>query len=235
MGLDAVDQAVQRSAPQASALPIPANTAVLHDPKFLPRFESLGLDCEFGLVQRMEGLEPLGLLRWASTYPRQLIDMLETQFEGFGSPDHTTVDLGSSGEWQARDKRYFGMHTFISNPKLGPVLFTRQMSRRFKFLKDKLLEDLELAEKIFVYTKYDGGVADADLRRMSAALRAYGPNNLMYVRRPDRPEQDGTVIDWGQGVIIGYLSDLTADPQAVRQYHLKWKRLCQIAWPLAHP
>jgi hypothetical protein len=41
----------------------PENAAVMQ------RFCSLGLNCEFGEAQRKCGIEPLDLLRWASTPP----------------------------------------------------------------------------------------------------------------------------------------------------------------------
>ena len=43
----------------------------------LLRFESLGADCEFGLVQRRYGAEPLGLLRWNKDTQPLLIDGLK--------------------------------------------------------------------------------------------------------------------------------------------------------------
>jgi hypothetical protein len=36
---------------------------------FFPGFENLGGNCEFGLVQRHFGAEPLSLLRWTATPP----------------------------------------------------------------------------------------------------------------------------------------------------------------------
>ena len=51
------------------------------------RFESLGQNCEFGLVQRRCGSEPLGLLRFASTPLPHLLAAFEGGFEGLGGPD----------------------------------------------------------------------------------------------------------------------------------------------------
>ncbi len=50
----------------------------------LSRFESLGDGCEFGLVQRNFGAEPLGLLRWAGIPPWALIDSLNDDLAAFG-------------------------------------------------------------------------------------------------------------------------------------------------------
>jgi hypothetical protein len=48
------------------------------------RFESLGHDCEFGLLQRRVGAEPLDLLRFATMTLDRLVDGLRQGFEGVG-------------------------------------------------------------------------------------------------------------------------------------------------------
>lgn len=54
--------------------------------EILGQFESLGDNCEFGLVQRIGGIEPLGLLRFAGFHIpveyrlNRLLDALERGF-----------------------------------------------------------------------------------------------------------------------------------------------------------
>ncbi len=65
-------------------------------------FESLGGrgpggGCEFGLFQRACGAEPLGLLRWASVGPDQLIACLDSRFDGIGSLETTEIFVGEEG------------------------------------------------------------------------------------------------------------------------------------------
>jgi tetratricopeptide (TPR) repeat protein len=50
------------------------------------RFESLGSDCEFGIVQRLFQADPVGLLRWTTTEPEALVRALDTRFDGVGNP-----------------------------------------------------------------------------------------------------------------------------------------------------
>ncbi len=65
------------------------------------RFAALGDNCEFGLVQRQAGAEPLGLLRFAGFHiPAErrlgrLIEALDREFEGVGRPE--TVRVGAAG------------------------------------------------------------------------------------------------------------------------------------------
>src|SRR5690348_3255112 len=55
-------------------------------------FESLGDNCEFGLVQRQAGAEPLGLLRFTGIFLpievrlQKLVAALEHRFEGLAAP-----------------------------------------------------------------------------------------------------------------------------------------------------
>jgi tetratricopeptide (TPR) repeat protein len=64
----------------------PSLTRVAPEADILLKFESLGENCEFGLVQRHYGAEPLGLLRWMGAEPDQLCLALEA---GFGRRPRT--------------------------------------------------------------------------------------------------------------------------------------------------
>lgn len=77
------------------------------------RFEGLGDNCEFGLVQRHFGAEPLGLLRWTGITPAHLANALESGFAGVGTEDQTGLDLAGN-EYVTEDRRFgMRMHTFI--------------------------------------------------------------------------------------------------------------------------
>ncbi len=56
-------------------------------PQIAMQFESVGENCEFGLWQRRCDSEPLGLLRFSSTFMRNLIRGIQTGFEGLGEPE----------------------------------------------------------------------------------------------------------------------------------------------------
>ncbi len=51
------------------------------------QFESLGINCLFGLFQRRCGVEPLGLLRFAGLHYPDLVDGIESAFNGIGNID----------------------------------------------------------------------------------------------------------------------------------------------------
>ena len=81
------------------------------------QFESLGENCEFGLVQRRCDSEPLGLLRFSSTFLRNLIRGLDGDFEGLGAAEEIEPRLeggGAKKEYMIHEKRYgLVYHTFV--------------------------------------------------------------------------------------------------------------------------
>jgi len=76
-------------------------------------FESLGVNCEFGLVQRHFGAEPLGFLRWSAIHPDALAEGLAAGFDGVDAL--ADIDVRVVGkEYVINQIRYrMDMHTFI--------------------------------------------------------------------------------------------------------------------------
>ena len=143
------------------------------------RFESLGGNCEFGLVQRHFGAEPLGLMRWLSISPERLCEALETRLAGIGEPQFTELRVGGGHEFITSDTRYgMAMHTFIKDSGQDQVKLAAQMQRRLRFLRDKLLQDLKAGEKIFLYRCREDTTYD-HVESISACLRAYNQRNRL--------------------------------------------------------
>ena len=92
------------------------------------RFESLGSNCEFGLVQRNFGAEPLSLLRWSNLTPTSLCAMLETRFDDVGNPENSFVQIHGD-EYLTGDSRYFSMH---SSHESGSI-YTRRGIREIRY------------------------------------------------------------------------------------------------------
>ena len=199
-------------------------------------FESLGERCDFGAVQRSFGVEPLGLLRFAWSRFDSLIAALNDRFDAVGTVDDTTFGLYRD-ETILRMKKYdLIFHTFVhrvaDEPPDKQEAFFRQQRRRLLFLKDKLIADLEQPQKIFVYATNDHA-SDDHAARLFAALRAYGPNSLLFVRpaRDNRPP--GTVEVLADGLYAGYfpgLNDFVAGDQVPLDL---WRQLCARAYRLA--
>ncbi len=116
-------------------------------------YESLGQDCNFGLMQRHAGVEPLGLYRFSGTDLNQLLRALDSEFEGVGDPDNFEIVLKGEAphEYMIADRTIGGYHTFISPEEMEPDELRVRQARHLKFLRRKILEDLKAGEKIWVW------------------------------------------------------------------------------------
>lgn len=174
----------------------------------LLRFESLGENCEFGLVQRHFGVEPLGLLRWVALAPEDLCLALEEQFQGLDDPADMEVRLVGP-EYHMYGKRYrMRMHTYIveSEYKGTVAQLHAQLFRRIRYLKEKFLEDLRAAEKLLLWQSGVGSViGDETVLRMRDAVRSYGRNTLVVIRRDNEPALSPSAESRVPGLIEGRL------------------------------
>src|ERR1700754_4026385 len=83
----------------------PATTPELSDRELVLKFESLGDNCELGLVQRRVGAEPLGLLRFSGTPLRHLLRAMEARFEGLADPNSIRI-RPENGEFMVKLAKY---------------------------------------------------------------------------------------------------------------------------------
>ena len=202
--------------------------------ELLLRFESIGDTCEFGIVQRCFGAEPISLLRWASTPPDHLVAALDTRFAGVGDPDNTVIAV-IHGEYVTHDKRYHMFsHTFTPESAEPLEQFTKQHLRRTQYLRRKLLDDLADGDKIFVY-KCLQGLSDEQARAIHQAILCYGGRQaLLCVRLEDAAHPRGTLAVLGDGLFVGYIDrfstvDINVDI---------WVELCRkadVSWRTPPP
>jgi tetratricopeptide (TPR) repeat protein len=192
----------------------------------LLRFESIGDTCEFGMVQRRFGAEPLSLLRWTSTAPDDLVTALNTDFAGVGEPDHTIIEI-VNGEFTTRDDRYYMFsHTFTAATAETIEAFSAQHLRRMQFLRRKFLDDLKAAKKLLVY-KCDQGVTDEQALALYRALRRFNPDNaLLCVRLATADRLPGTMEQADERLFLGSIDKFST----VDISYGHWVNLChQVA------
>jgi hypothetical protein len=181
--------------------------AILSDTELVLRFESLGDSCEFGMVQRRVGAEPLGLFRFAGAPLRHLIAAMEARFEGVADPEDIRVEP-ENGEYMIKLTRYdFIYHTHVRIGEADPAVLHRQQSRTVRFLTDKLIADLESPGKIMVFRQNEPLLAN-DLVDFRAALAAYGPAILLWVQAARTGHPPGSVVAVDDTLMIGYVSRL---------------------------
>lgn len=201
-------------------------------------FESLGHGCEFGVVQREFGAEPLSLLRWGAISPEDLIAALRSGFPGVGAPENTELTLRPNGqhtEYWVADRRFgMEMHTFIGQKQISFERMFAQSCRRMEFLSRKLLEDLEKYEKIFVYKLDHRDLFDDEIFGLHDALRQYGEAVLLCVRKENQTKRNGLVEVIRPGLMVAYI-DRFAEPQPDGRLTVpmgSWSEICRTAYAL---
>ena len=202
-----------------------------HD--LLMQFESLGADCEFGLVQRRYGCEPLGLLRWSSTHPAVLRDLLTTEFRDLKTAENAVLIRAPWGEYVIRNRRLgFDTHTWVRDTVEDEAQFFKRNCDRMAWLAGKTVENLREADRIYVY-KLRNAAFDARMTDVFHALRAYGANRFLCVEVTEDPDKPGTVALEESGFARGYLSRQGAVPN--RPWNIafdEWLSICKGALDL---
>lgn len=192
------------------------------------QFESLGDHCEFGLVQRHFEAEPLSLLRWSSITPENLANALAERFGGVGEPDNTYVKAtGPNGEYFAGDKRWFFMHTFIRTTNETEEQVFRKSCTRLRYLKDRLLENLDEGEKIFIYKRHIHAMEQSQCDDLVRAIEDGYPNApFCIVLLADSQHHAGMVEKVGNNVYYGYLDRSNNNLSAEHVSYDCWLKIC---------
>ena len=204
-------------------------------------FESLGDNCEFGLVQRHFGAEPLSLLRFAGfeigleRRLDHLIRAIETGFVGLGRPEAIEVSVGGPAgheEFLVRETTYQLMyHTFQSPNYMTAEKIRVREADRIDFLRRKFLEDLADGRKLLVW-KSNTVTPAHNITRLLSALRRYGPNSLLWVSEADAGNLSPTVTFAEDGLLRGYIDRLAPYDDATDISYAAWELLCPAAYKL---
>lgn len=169
----------------------------------LKRFESLGDNCEFGLVQRFCGAEPLGLLRFVYSDLDKLVHGLDTDFQDYGQSGDLELSTGPDDVTYCRS-RHFGFPYIIhrTDPDEGPDRILQREYKKVAYLKRRLLEDLAGGDKIVVRKgdRADDGEAG---ERLVRALRRHGRSTLLHVTASEADAAPGHVEWEGEGRLRG--------------------------------
>ena len=173
--------------------------------RLLQEFESLGSDCEVGLLQRQFNVEPLGLLRWGGPVMEQLIAALRARFEGLGAPGTLRLENKRS-EYLMHDDVYgMLMHTFIPVDPAQEDKILKQLGRRMTFLKRILFDMLAGGTRILVFKD----VLGSDRSRIMALheeLRRIGPATLLVVQAARGGCRAADVERLTDGLFLGFVS-----------------------------
>lgn len=184
----------------ASIVPNPNQPA---DIRLLTRVQGMGHDCEFGLLQRQHGFEPLSLLRWTGSRPSGLIQALENDFDGLGDPSRSAIEV-RGGEYVFGSYEYEMItHTFMQQGMTDKESLFEKLCTRMSYLKRKFLEDLEEGGKVLLY-KAPPNLDDDSLERLYASLQRHGSNFLLVTKVHDYDDDRHFIEQPKDGMIIAY-------------------------------
>ncbi len=195
-------------------------------------FESLGDNCEFGITQRKCLAEPLGFLRFGGGLNiHGVIAGLRDRFESIGHPENMTCTL-SGGQWNISDKSCkLTYHTWRVE-KLDPEVILDQEIKKLRYLRGKILEDLEDNAKIFVFKSNRAPPLD-QLVELLGALRSYGNTTLLSVVGSDPDHPPGTVVPIADGLLRGYIDRFVPYVSSWDVLSVPcWIRICRNAYAL---
>lgn len=197
------------------------------------KFHSFGANCEFGFVQRQFKADPLDLFRFAGASAAQIAAALDDRLASVCNPQNLklTFDGGYAGIYQSGLPEltvHIEPHEFRFHGGGLPVGIPfdevkAAQSKRLSFLSRKLLEDLDDAERIFIYKSADAN--QAEIGQLHAALRRFGPNLLLWVTLPDKGKMAGSVEILDEGLMRGYI-DRFAPESMTNISQAIWLRIC---------
>jgi hypothetical protein len=203
--------------------------------ELVAKFESLGDNCEFGLFQRRCGAEPLGLLRFSTAWLRPVIRGLDSEFAGLGDPEHVDpqLDANGQGEWIVYEQQYLlRYHTFIWEHQANRDQVRDQESRKLKFLRRKLMEDVANASKTFVYKRAAYPLSLEEIMPLFLALNRHVDNQLLWVVEADDGHPVGTVEGVLPGLMRGYINRFAPGEMVPQLSVSGWLAVCGNAYRL---
>jgi len=200
------------------------------DQALFSQFLSTGRNCEFGIVQKWSEATRLGLLDWLATTPYALLNMLKSGFEGIGEPQQTLLHVADT-EYIIEDSRYrIRGHTWEQTTQIPREKSYDQACGRLKLLKRKMLEELRLGERIFVYKLNLLPVNLALMRDIADQIAGYGPGCLLGVFDARVNGKPDFHVEWaGPNLLLAYHPRL-APYEAAHQIDMEgWRQICRTA------
>jgi hypothetical protein len=208
------------------------------------QFESLGDNCELGMLQRAWGVEYSNLFRWAfSESVPELLTLLRNRCAGLY--DFENLEPYGGGE-MVLDRAYGiafhsdmrsaykrGAWTFLADEDSRLDLYSNEYQKMTHLIvstRRKLAE----GRKIFVYKRNDG-VTEAEALELHGALQPYGPVELLVVNLASGADLPGTARQLRPGLFLGFLDRFAAYSNAGDASVEAWFKLLVAVLALARP
>jgi hypothetical protein len=182
-------------------------------------FQSMGQDCEFGLVQRQCEFESPGLFRWCNIGVPGLIHCLRSEFSELTDEEKLAISTSGGEYWGAYKSIFSGerqgggshlvYHTFIrTDQNLDVDALRRSELTRLTMLVRLFREDLEDGEKVFVLLRKDLPVDEFEVLPVISLMRRYNPKAALLwitLAGPDERHLVGQCEMIGNNLLKGYI------------------------------
>jgi hypothetical protein len=210
----------------------PNAASVMDDADLVLQFESVGDNCELGLVQRMAGAEPLGLLRFAGAPLRNLLRGLNARFANIADPGHIRISA-EHGEYMVKLTKYdFTYHAHVKVGEMEPEALHQQQRRTVGFLAKKLISDLEHPSKLLVFRQNEP-LSGSDLVDLRIALSAYGPCILLWVQQAMPGHPPGSVEVADERMMVGFVRRLAERETVPDLDFVSWMQVLRRAYAIS--
>ena len=181
-------------------------SSISEEAALLGGFESLGQDCEFGLVQRRYLVEPpLSLLRWGGAPLESLIEGLDSDFAGLTEPENAELIWGKNEYFVRTPYVTIHTHCIVEQNEAAQAEVLRSGRATLRILRRKLLKDIADARRIFVFKSTEPAFGESEMRRLHAALNRIGPAALLCVTWARSGQAPGGVERIGSGLYAAYV------------------------------
>lgn len=204
--------------------------------RFILNFESLGDNCEFGVLQRLCGAESfLSLLRFAGMELPALLHALDAGMQDFGDPANVEiyVDDKQRPEYVVREKRYGAIfHTFRYQEDIAAEQLRTTELKRLTYCARRFVGDLRRGNKIFVI-KRNVPLREEEVLPLYAALSMYGRNVLLWMVPADAGHASGSVEGIMPGLFKGYIDRFAPHENAYDLSLDGWLDACVNAYQLS--
>jgi hypothetical protein len=200
----------------------------------LRHFESLGDNCEFGIVQRKLSLEVFNLLRFGNAQLANLIAGLTDDFAVLNDASSVAVELNDARrrEFVVSVPAYkLRWHTFAYEDQTDHQSVLQANAVKLGYLRRKFYEGLRAGRKIYVL-KRQPPITLSQAAAVLLELHRHGPATLLCVGPVPEGRHSGEVDLVMPYLMRGYLSEFAPDDDVEAVDPSGWLRLAANAWLL---
>jgi hypothetical protein len=195
-------------------------------------FQSLGEDCEFGMMQRrVASAGSIGLFRFGYVNLYSVLHGLEQGFAGIDAEQDVAVMVNRDSpdlEYFGYHIKYrFGYHTGITEADMTSARLRTKQRARLAFLASRLMEDIRGGHRLLVI-KRKVPIEVEEMAQLAVTVRRIGPSTLLWVGPEEFGRPAGSVERLSETLLRGYIGWIDESP--MRNTDLaSWSKVCVAA------